>query len=466
LTVARARLLLAGLILVSAGGLLTAPAQAAPRPVTLEVVRLQSAPAAVVPPVAAPQLPCLPIANCDPAAALAGDAARSAARASLDALSGWVSDGAVAVLGKVGDEIAGTTRPNLDASWFKAHVQVMQTLAVLVVLPLLMASMLSAIVHQDPGRLVRAVAVHLPLALLGGFVAVQLTATALSLTDELSRLVSVGMGNDVGGSIANIGLALRAVSGATVNPVTGGFLGFVIALLVAVGALLVWLELLVRSAAIYVAVMFLPLTLSGLVWPVTARWAKRLIEILVALILSKFVVVAVISLASGAIASDPKDGLSSGLGGAALLLLAGFAPFALLRLVPLVEASVVGHLEGTSRRPVAAGMTSTQTVQRMVRNATAGAGAGPIAMAAAPAVDAAAAVVAMPARGDPGLMAGFPSSGQAPADRSRGGAGGGAGGDPISSSGSHSTAASGDAAGPLVSSAAGVEREGRHGQGE
>ena len=69
---------------------------------------------------------------------------------------------------------------------------------------------------------------------------------------------------------------MRSVSEAMLNPGAGGFLGFIVALLVAFGALLIWLELLLRSAAIYVAVMFLPLTLSGLVVAGVARRANGL----------------------------------------------------------------------------------------------------------------------------------------------------------------------------------------------
>ena len=35
---------------------------------------------------------------------------------------------------------------------------------------------------------------------------------------------------------------------------------------------MVWLELVVRAAAIYVAVFFMPLALAGYVWPATRRW--------------------------------------------------------------------------------------------------------------------------------------------------------------------------------------------------
>ncbi len=73
------------------------------------------------------------------------------------------------------------------------------------------------------------------------------------------------------------------------------------ALLVGFAAFLLWMELLVRSAAVYVAVLFLPLALASLAWPAIAHWCRRLVDTLVALVLSKFVIVAVLSLAAGAL---------------------------------------------------------------------------------------------------------------------------------------------------------------------
>ncbi len=106
-----------------------------------------------------------------------------------------------------------------------------------------------------------------------------------------------------------------------------------------------------RTAAIYVAVLFLPLALATLVWPSVSHWCRRLAETLAALVLSKLVVVATLSLAAGALAGhDGSADLSGVVSGAALLLLAALSPYALLRLIPAVEAGAVMHLEGASRR--------------------------------------------------------------------------------------------------------------------
>ncbi len=122
------------------------------------------------------------------------------------------------------------------------------------------------------------------------------------------------------------------------------------ALLVAFGAFMLWVELLVREAAVYVAVLFLPLGLASLVWPAISHWCRRLVDTLVALILSKFVIVAILALAAGAIASGGGTGFAPVLAGGALLLLAAFTPFTLLRLVPAVEAGAVHQLEGSRQR--------------------------------------------------------------------------------------------------------------------
>ena len=56
--------------------------------------------------------------------------------------------------------------------------------------------------------------------------------------------------------------------------------------------------MIIRDAAIYICVFFLPLTFVAMIWPATSRWARRLVELLVAIILAKFVIVAILSLAT------------------------------------------------------------------------------------------------------------------------------------------------------------------------
>ncbi len=134
------------------------------------------------------------------------------------------------------------------------------------------------------------------------------------------------------------------------------FVVFFAAVIVAVCALILWLELVVRAAAVSAATLFLPLCLAALVWPAISHWCRRLAETIAALVISKFVIAAVISLAAGALAgglraAGPNGGGFAAVGtGVALLVIATICPFTVLKMVPAIEAGAIGHLESVRHR--------------------------------------------------------------------------------------------------------------------
>ena len=277
----------------------------------------------------------------------------------LDSVSRWVTDGAAWLLGQIGGVLSATTAIDLGAPWFAAHYATMAALAGVVIVPMLLLGIVQALYRQSASMLIRSVLVHVPLAVLLTAVAVTLVQISLALTDWLCAAVSQGAGLDAGHFMGTVTTALapETLAGQPGAPTFVLFLGGVA---VVVGAVMVWIELLLRAAAVYVAVLFLPLALAGLAWPAITHWSRRLVDTLVALVLSKLVIVAVLSLAAGALAggsgSTPAGatggggGFASVLGGAALLLLAAFAPWSLFRLLPFIEAGAVGHLEGLGQR--------------------------------------------------------------------------------------------------------------------
>ncbi len=300
----------------------------------------------------------------------------------LDAVSSWVTSGAVWLLGQIGGVLSSSTSIDLGAPWFQAHYATMAALAAVVILPLLLLGVLQALYRQSAALLLRSVLVHVPLALLLTAVAVTLVQLGLTVTDAMCAMVSGGSSTDAGHFMATVAAAL-APAVASGEPGEPTFVLFLGGIAVVAGALMVWLELLLRAAAVYVAVLFLPLALAGLAWPAISHWSRRLADTLAALVLSKLVIVAVLSLAVGALASGtgstPSGAAASGggfasvLGGAALLLLAALAPWSLFRLLPFLEAGAVGHLEGLSQRArhlTAAPVTGLANVA--MRAATAG----------------------------------------------------------------------------------------------
>lgn len=269
----------------------------------------------------------------------------------LDALAGWVGSGAQWLLDQVGAALVANSAIDLGAPWFSAHYETMAALSGVVILPLLLLGVIQAIYRQRAGDLIKTVCVHLPLALLLTAVAVALVRLGLAVTDALSSAVSDGAGSDVAHVTSTIAEALASpAQAASPTPGMVAFLGGVVVVMAALG---VWIELVLRAAALYVAVLMLPLVLAALVWPAIAHWCRRLVDTLVALVLSKFVIVAVLSLGAGALASSGSPnggGFSTVLSGSAVLLLAAFSPFVLFRLLPFIEAGAVSHLETTTRR--------------------------------------------------------------------------------------------------------------------
>src|SRR5271157_4429952 len=288
---------------------------------------------------------------------LGGSIAASGFESVLNGISQWVASGAEWLLGQIGDVLVSTTTVDVGATWFRTHYGQMTALAGVVILPMLLVSTLQAIVRQNPGQLVRTYLVQLPLALLLAVVAIQIVILSLSATDAMSDAVAGGTGADVTSLLSGVTTGLVA---AAADPTIASFVLLLIALLIAVAAFVLWLELLIRAAAVYVAVLFLPLALATLVWPAVSHWCPRLVETLAALILSKFVIVATLSLAAGAVSSGTAGsgshgaGFSAVLAGGALLVMATFVPFAILRMIPAVEAGAVAHLDGLRSRGTSA----------------------------------------------------------------------------------------------------------------
>lgn len=262
----------------------------------------------------------------------------------LDAAGRWVADGAVWLLGQVGHALTATSSVDLGAGWFTDHERVMAVLCAGLVLPMALCAVIIAVYRQDASMLLRTFFVQLPLALVMTGVAVELVRLALAVTDQLSDQVLAAGGVDTGHLLAPVATFLAATGG----PVVPSFVLLLGALLVAIAALTLWLELVVRSAAITAATLFLPLALAGLVWPAVSHWCRRLADTIAALVLSKLVVAAVLSLAASAITDG--NSFSTVVVGIALLVVATTAPFTLLRLVPAIEAGAVSHLESARHR--------------------------------------------------------------------------------------------------------------------
>ncbi len=262
----------------------------------------------------------------------------------LAAVVTWVLGGARYALHETASVIGHTTAPQLRSTWFSATYWRVAGIAAMLTLPFLFAAAIQALVQSDLALLVRSAFGYLPLAMLGVSIAAPLTMLLLSASDQLSAVVSSAAGNANATFLARAGRDIGALTILSSSP----FLVFITGLLTVGGAVALWFELLLRAAAVYVIVLMLPLAFAALVWPARRIWAVRAVELLVALILSKFVIVAVLSLGGAALSQGSLSSISGMLAGFVLLVMGALAPWALLRLLPLSElaSGAVGSVRG------------------------------------------------------------------------------------------------------------------------
>jgi hypothetical protein len=313
--------------------------------------------------------------------ALTGSASKTVARAAgVAAIAAGVVSGAQLALKLTVTAVGGSTNPDLGAVWFSASYWRMAAVAALLTVPFLFAAAIQAMLRSDLTLLLRAAFGYLPLGMLAVAVAAPVTGLLLAGSDEMSALVSSASGHAGARFLDHVG-ALGGVVSALSGTV---FVSFFIALFTIAAAITLWLELLIRQAAVYVIVLMLPLFFAAMVWPARRIWAARAVELLVALILSKFAIVAVLGLGGAALGHALIPGLGSFLAGTTLVLLAAFSPWAMLRLLPLHElaGAAVGGLRPHGTVPPQSADSRAQGATDATENATSRGGAADDAAAA------------------------------------------------------------------------------------
>ena len=288
----------------------------------------------------------------------------------INAVANWITEGAAASTTYVMDLFAvDPANPDLTAPWFMGayygsgsasgrtgppgSVVIAAWLMVLVVI----ASVMSGVIRGDIPGMIRLLLVRLPVAIFVTFIAIWLVSELLALTNLATSWEVVG---------GMHGLATWSLDLTTANLGTD-FLTVLASLVLIVATLLCYLELLARDAAVYIVAAFLPLIALASLWPGAHHALKRGAETLFVLCISKFVMAFVLVLGAEALAASMTTGNFGALVAAALIfLLAAIAPFAVFRLLPILEATAVaGMVGGASGFGKRAGAAAVRTGQRV-----------------------------------------------------------------------------------------------------
>lgn len=235
--------------------------------------------------------------------------------------------------------IDSTTLVDVGAPEYIRVYNILFGIGIFVMLIFFFLQLATGVIRRDPGSLKHGL-LGLGRAILGSFLVLGLVGTLLEVTDQLT----IGLVHASGNTMATLGdkFALLSIGAAPLNVAAPGvsailmiFLGFIG---IAAAAIL-WFSLLVRKSLLLAGIVLAPLALSGSVWEHTKGWASKWIAFIIALVISKLVVVVIFLVATAQLAA-PIDldisAIADPISGVVLLLIAGFAPYMCYKLVSFV----------------------------------------------------------------------------------------------------------------------------------
>lgn len=261
---------------------------------------------------------------------VAGDAAASLVTAPFNWLAEGMGNAAEWMFESVWKIFDSTTSVDITSDEYMKVYNILFGVAVFVMLGFFLLQVIGGMVRREPAALTRALT-GLAKSILGSFVAITLLALALEITDQLT----IGIVNAAGTNMDEMGdrVALLAVGigGLSLRaPGAAAILTIFLAGLAIGAAVIVWVSLLVRKALLLVAIVFAPIALAGASWDQTRGWIGKWATFVIALILSKLVLVVIFLLATAQV-SAPIDAdlqsVSEPIAGVVLMLMAGFAPY-------------------------------------------------------------------------------------------------------------------------------------------
>ncbi|GAA4952968.1 hypothetical protein GCM10023205_12750 [Yinghuangia aomiensis] len=249
----------------------------------------------------------------------------------LGSIAKGCADAATWIINNLAAAVNGTTQVDFTNAGFLRQYAVVFAASTFLTLLLWMLAVTKRAVRGAPITTAISEAVgYLWLAVLASAFTPLTLYLAVSLTDAVTTAIASGTQQDTDRFLGGFAKALDPNAGLGGGPVMLIF----VSMLSMLAAAVLWVELLLRAAMLYVGAMLGTAVYSGLVdkamWHHVRRWAG----IMVAVLLAKPVVVIVLGLATAISGGRPQDSFSSVLSGLAIMCLSIFASVLIYRFVP------------------------------------------------------------------------------------------------------------------------------------
>jgi len=250
---------------------------------------------------------------------------------------------------------AGSTRPQVTATSFVAGdgpYHTVATFSTVLLVGTLVLGVIQGLVSGEPGQAFARLGRQVPVAVLaiGGFP--WLVDQMLTAADVLSNAVlPASQGKQLADAMA--------------VPPSSDLPGLLLTLVAFGGGVLVMMELIVRDGLVPVAVALAPLSFAASVVPAARETAGEAVKLTMAAVLAKPAMFVALRIGIDELHDkQPGDLVATGWGrylaGVTVLVMAGFMPFVVWRLMPLAAAYALA--QGVSRSPFRATQQTAQTL--------------------------------------------------------------------------------------------------------
>ncbi|WP_405693232.1 hypothetical protein [Streptomyces sp. NBC_01185] len=267
----------------------------------------------------------------------AGGSARSTPPVTDDALDPLTSlargcaDAAAYLVGKLSEAVESTATVDFTNSTFRTQYAVVFAASTILTLVLWLFAVAKRAIRGVPFTTAISEAIgFLWLTVLASAFTPLILYVVVSATDGVTEVISAATGGQSDVFFGSFAEALKKG-----NDIGGGPIMLIVVSLVSIlAAGILWLELVIRAALLYVGALLGVVVYSGLVdknmWGHVRRWAG----IMIAVIMVKPVIVIVLGLAGALSADDGPNAFSAVVSGLAIILLAIFASAMIYRFVP------------------------------------------------------------------------------------------------------------------------------------
>ena len=294
-------------------------------------------------------------------------------------ITDWIARGVMALMMALWNFMDTASSPNPDAEWFSGSgstpFNIAFQIGIVMASILVLLGIIRGVFAGSPGAVAQTVGRDLPIAAFAAASTIGLAKVAIDLADGISDYVWDQTRQDAEnalGGLIEVMMALNSGSLGFAAPLLGLFLIFVM--------LFMWIVLFIRESLIYLVIIYaVAFGFPSMLFPPLRDTSKKVLELLVALIIAKPVMVLAMSVGLSALGGvgatgQPGDGVGDNIAkelgtmivGVVVFGLAAFMPYLTWKLMPLVAVAVVA--QGVASSPMR-GVTQAAQLQYYGTNA-------------------------------------------------------------------------------------------------